>query len=406
MTIKPSKATAPLEAGPLDAESVTWQRFTVSWDYPVVFTENLFDPANPLLAEALARREPDKRHRCLFLVDDGVLTARPDLPDAIGRYADAHADRMALACAPRPVVGSERVKNEPEHLAAIRDLILDLGLDRHAFVIAVGGGAILDAVGFAAATAHRGVRLVRVPTTVLAQNDGGVGVKNAVNLAGLKNYLGTFAPPWAVLNDHAFVTTLPRRERIAGVAEAVKVALIRDPAFFAWLEVSADRLAAFEPEAERRMIRRCAELHMRQIAQGGDPFEAGSARPLDFGHWAAHKLEFLTGHALRHGEAVAVGIALDARYSVLAGLLPAGEEERVAALLERLGLPAHHPALDLAGPDGAPAVLAGLAEFREHLGGALTVTLLTSLGTGVEVDAIDPDLVTEAIGWLRAKGAR
>ena len=106
------------------------------------------------------------------------------------------------------------------------------------------------------------------------------------------------------------------------MAEAVKVALIRDAMFFEWLEANADALREFVPAAMARMIRRCAELHMRQIAHGGDPFERGSARPLDYGHWSAHKLEALTGHELRHGEAVAIGVALDTRYSVQIGMLP------------------------------------------------------------------------------------
>jgi 3-dehydroquinate synthase len=242
-----------------------------------------------------------------------------------------------------------------------------------------------------------------VPTTVLAQNDSGVGVKNAVNMNGIKNYMGTFAPPWAVLSDYEFIEALPARERIAGVAEAVKVALIRDAAFFRWLEQNASRLATFEPLAEQYMIRRCAELHMRQIAKGGDPFEMGSARPLDFGHWSAHKLEAITCHQVNHGEAVAIGIALDTRYSVLVGLLKRGEELRVVNLLEHLGLTTYHRGLDHRGGEGTLEIIAGLEDFREHLGGELTVTLLSTLGTAMEVHDIDTAKVAEAIAWLRMR---
>jgi len=279
---------------------------------------------------------------------------------------------MELVAEPIVVLGGEAIKVELTHIEAIQDAIQANAIDRHSYVIAVGGGAMLDAVGLAAATAHRGVRLVRVPTTVLAQNDSGVGVKNAVNLKGVKNYVGTFAPPWAVLSDFDFLEQLPRRERIAGIAEEA-------------------------------MIRHTAELHMRQIALGGDPFENGSARPLDFGHWAAHKLEALTRHHLRHGEAVAIGMALDSHYSVLAGLLEPGADERIAVLLEGLGLRIWHPALARRLDGDRLAVLAGLEEFREHLGGELCVTLLSTIGTGVEVDRIDPALVEAAIEWLAAR---
>jgi 3-dehydroquinate synthase len=351
----------------------------------------------------LARREADKRHRCLVFIDEGVASALPRLVDDVTAYAQAYAERMDLVAPPQLVAGGEKIKAELTYIEGAQDLIHQLGVDRHSYVIAIGGGAVLDAIGLAAATAHRGVRHIRVPTTTLSQNDSGVGVKNAVNLKGIKNFIGSFAPPWAVLNDLDFLKGLPRRERISGIAEAVKVALIRDRDFFEWLEANADGLATFDLAAEEYMVRRCAELHMRQIAHGGDPFEMGSARPLDYGHWSAHKLEALTRHHVGHGEAVAIGVALDARYSVLAGLLEPGGDERVAALLEHLGFRLWHPALIRPGADGAPEILTGLREFQEHLGGELTITLLEGLGVGLEVHEIDPDLVMQAADWLRAR---
>ncbi len=383
--------------------SVCVQRFTVSYEYPVVFTEGLFRPDNPVLAATLARLEPDRRHRCLVLVDAGLAELRSGLADEIRGYARAHARTIELVAPPLTVPGGERIKNDLFHVEWMMGLVYDHRIDRHSFIVAVGGGAVLDAVGLVAATSHRGIRLVRVPTTVLAQNDSGVGVKNAVNLRGSKNFVGTFAPPFAVLNDLDFVELLPERDKIAGMAEAVKVALIRDLDFFHWLERNAMALAAFERPAMAWMIRRCAELHMHQIARGGDPFETGSARPLDFGHWAAHRLETLTRHHLRHGEAVAIGIALDTRYSVLAGLLEPGAEERVAALLELLGFRLWNPALEARTAEGGLALLQGLREFREHLGGELTVTLLEGLGRGVEVHAMDEALIGASIAWLRER---
>ncbi|SFQ11111.1 3-dehydroquinate synthase [Tranquillimonas alkanivorans] len=396
---RPEAISAPACHG-----TVHWQRFTVPYEYPVVFTRDVFAPGARPLAEVIARAEPRKTHRCLVFTDAGVLSAQPDLEARVRAWFDSQP-RMELAAPIAIVPGGEAIKREPGQYEAVQEAIHRHGIDRHSFVVVIGGGAVLDAVGLGAAVAHRGVRLVRVPTTVLSQNDSGVGVKNAVNLKGYKNFTGTFAPPWAVVNDFDFLDHLPRRERVSGIAEAVKVALIRDGAFFAWLEQNVGRLATFEREAEEWMVRRCAELHMAQIAHGGDPFEMGSARPLDFGHWSAHKLETLSGHDVTHGEAVAIGIALDTRYSVLAGLLPEGADDRVARLLKRLGFRLFHPALVTPAADGRPVLLAGLDEFRQHLGGELTVTLLKELGTGVEVHEIDPDLVARALDWLTRQEA-
>ena len=385
--------------------AVHWQRFSVPYDYPVYFTEALFDPENPVLREVLTRLEPARRHRCLVFIDDGLLAAHPGLAEEVTAYAAAHPAAVELVCPPQVSPGGERVKGDLHFVEQMQQALYDHHIDRHSYVIAIGGGAFLDAVGLVAATTHRGVRHIRVPTTVLAQNDSGVGVKNGVNLFGQKNFVGTFAPPFAVLNDIAFLDSLGERDKIAGMAEAVKVALIRDGAFFTWLERQADDLATFRRDAMATMIRRCAELHMRQIGQGGDPFEAGSARPLDYGHWAAHKLESLTRHHLRHGEAVAIGIALDARYSVLAGLLAAGEEEGICVLLEHLGFRLWHTALERKDPQGRAVVLAGLRDFQEHLGGELTITLLADIGIGVEVHAMDEARVQQAIDWLKAREA-
>ena len=383
------------------AEGIYWQRFSVPYQYPVAFVRGLFDPANGLFAKVVAGDETAKRHRCFFVIDEGLSDL--DLIATIASYFDAHTDQLEMIGIPMFVPGGEIVKKDLAHVERMQNAIHTHAIDRHSYVIAIGGGAVLDAVGLAAATSHRGVRHIRIPTTVLSQNDSGVGVKNAVNFKGIKNYIGTFAPPWAVLNDFDFLTHLPKRERIAGLSEAVKVALIRDPAFYLWLEEHADDLATFQPEAEEYMVRRSAQLHMNQIANGGDPFEMGSARPLDFGHWSAHKLEALTNHHVRHGEAVAMGIALDARYSVLAGLLPEGQDVRIVVLLESLGLRIWHSALESRDASGRLSLLVGLDEFQEHLGGALTITLLRDLGVGVEVHEMDAQLVEQSLNWLKAR---
>jgi len=384
---------------------VYMQQFSVPFTYPVYFTRNMFAANNEVFIKALTRLESNRQHRFVTFIDEGVAHALPDLVDDITGYALANAETIDLVAAPEIISGGEGVKNDPEVVARLQKQLLDLGIDRHSFVVAIGGGAFLDMVGYVAATTHRGLRLIRVPTTVLAQNDSGVGVKTGVNAWGSKNLLGSFAPPFAVINDSAYLASLSERDRRAGMAEAVKVALIRDGSFFAALEANADALARFDPPAVNHLIRRCAELHMHQIAFGGDPFEAGSARPLDYGHWLAHKLESITGHAVRHGEAVAIGLALDTRYSVAKGLLAAGNEDRVCVLLEKLGFDLWHPALETRNDDGTLTVLAGLREFREHLGGELTITLLTGIGTGHEVNEMNEAVILDSLAWLKGRSS-
>ena len=399
--IKSAEGTKAAQAR--DEVGVHLQRFTITYEYPVHFTDGLLRPDNPTLVQALSRLEPDRRHRCIVFIDDGITAARPEIIDEITAYAAAHRVSIELVGPPIPMPGGERIKNNLWFVEKMQGQLLEHRIDRHSYVIAIGGGAMLDAVGLVAATTHRGIRLIRVPTTVLAQDDSGVGVKNGVNLRGVKNLVGAFAPPFAVLNDIDLLTRLPDRDKIAGMAEAVKVALIRDAAFFGWLERHAEDLVIFQRPALAHMIRRCAGLHMHQIAHGGDPFETGSARPLDFGHWSAHKLESLTRHHVRHGEAVAIGMALDTRYSVLAGLLAPGADERICALLEFLGFRLWHPALESRRQDGDLAVIEGLREFQEHLGGELTVTLLEDIGRGVEVHHMEEARVLESIAWLKQR---
>ena len=396
-----SAQITPLPRRDDERSAVYLQSFTVSYEYPVCFTERLFAHNNPVLRDTMLRREPNRRHRFVAFIDANVAASFPSLAHDIASYADIHADAMELLAHPQVVPGGEHVKNDPALLTRLQHRLVELGVDRHAFLLGIGGGAFLDLVGYVASSTHRGIRHIRVPTTVLAQNDSGVGVKNGVNAFGVKNLLGSFAPPFAVLNDFDFLRTLQPRDKIAGIAEAVKVALIRDRLFFEWLEASAAALRDCETGAMSRMIRHCAELHMRQIALGGDPFESGSARPLDYGHWSAHKLESLTDHELRHGEAVAIGLALDARYSVQIGMLAAGGEDRVYALLKRLGFHLWHPALESRDASGQWLLLRGLQEFREHLGGELTITLLRDIGVGEEVHRMEADEILRALAWLR-----
>ena len=379
------------------------QTFSVPYQYQVYFTSGLFDKSNRTLVNALCRVETEKRHRVVVFVDQGVTANNPDLVKQIVNYAKAHHESIELICDPIEISGGEQIKVDLKCVESMQKVLFDHHIDRHSFVIGIGGGALLDAVGWVAATTHRGVRHIRVPTTVLGQNDSGVGVKNGVNFFGVKNYMGSFAPPWAVLNDIEFVMSLPYRDKIAGMAEAVKVALIRDRSFFEWLESNTTLLVDSNRKAIEYLIRRCAELHMKQIACGGDPFEMGSARPLDYGHWSAHKIESMTDYEIRHGEAVAIGLALDARYSVLSGLLNEGDDVRICQLLEALGFKLWHDALETTDQNGQRSVLQGLVDFKEHLGGELTVTLLKEIGVGIEVHQMDEQNVAQAINWMKQR---
>jgi 3-dehydroquinate synthase len=270
-------------------------------------------------------------------------------------------------------------------------------IDRHSYVLCIGGGAFLDAIGFGAATAHRGVRLMRFPTTTLSQDDSGVGVKNGINAFGKKNWVGSFAVPYAVINDFLFLRTQDPEISRQGLIEAIKVALVKDGNFFSWIEENAAALANLEAYALEECVKRSALLHARHIALGGDPYEMGSSRPLDFGHWAAHKMEQLSGFAVSHAAAVSVGLWLDVNYSVKAGLLDSSSAARIGEVLEIMNLPMFDETLMQRDAQGRLKVLSGLEEFREHLGGRLTVLLLRAPGIGVDVHEMDAMLVEQCI---------
>ncbi|NMG11388.1 3-dehydroquinate synthase [Brasilonema sp. UFV-L1] len=377
------------------------QSFSVTFDYRVHFTNGVFDIKNPLLAQVIAADRETEPKKVLAVVDSGLLQSRRILLKQIATYCDFYAKRIKQVAEPIIVAGGEAAKNDPNELSKIHQIIDEVGLCRHSYLLGIGGGAVLDLVGYAAATAHRGIRLIRIPTTVLAQNDSGVGVKNGINAFGKKNFLGTFAPPYAVLNDFNFLTSLDDRDWRSGIAEAVKVALIKDADFFGYIATHAHALGCRNLNSMQKVIYRCAQLHMDHIANNGDPFEVGSSRPLDFGHWAAHKLEQLTHYRLRHGEAVAIGIALDSTYSYLIGLLSRLEWQRILNTLLSLGFVLYVPELSekMTEPEHPRCLFRGLSEFREHLGGELTLTLLQRIGKGIEVHEVDISLFRQSI-WL------
>jgi len=376
---------------------------TLRNEHRLIFTRDVFAPENLTLAQTLTPREPGERIRALVFWDAGLEKAFPGIAARITRWFAARGDAIRMAAEPVALAGGEAVKNDFSQLEKIWTAIEAAGLCRHSYVIAVGGGAVLDLVGFAAATAHRGIPLVRLPTTSLSQGDGGVGVKNGVNYFGKKNWLGAFGVPHAIINDLDFLHGLPVRERRVGLIEAVKVALIRDAKFFEFIAARVTALAKFEPEAFEAVIRESARQHMEHIATSGDPFERGSARPLDFGHWAAHKLEQLTEFRVSHGEAVAVGMAIDLIYARRTGLLPEAEAERILGVICALGFELFAPVKEIRSVTGRQDMLDGLEEFREHLGGRLTIPMIRAPGVRLDIHEIDGVVVKAAFDELRER---
>jgi 3-dehydroquinate synthase len=369
----------------------------VTFKHRIVFTRDAFSPGNQILAEILA--EGGGRRAMVFL-EETVAAHWPGLVDEIQCYfTELDLDFRGTLI----FTGGEAAKADDNLVRETWEALDSAHLDRHSYAIVIGGGAFLDAVGYAAATAHRGVRLIRFPTTTLSQDDSGVGVKCAINALGKKNWVGAFAVPFAVINDFRYLHSQDEETRRCGLIEAVKVALVRDHSFFKWIEENLTALANLEPEILEQCVEKSALLHARHIAEGGDPFEMGSSRPLDFGHWAAHKLEAMTSYQLFHAPAVGIGLALDTLYSARVGLLSFSRATQILQVLDGLGISIYHPALDWLDETGRRRLLAGLDEFREHLGGELTVMLLKDLGQGVDVHEFDEVLLSECINELRTR---
>ncbi len=372
--------------------------FAVPCVHRLRFTGDVLGADQAVLAD-LIEPSGDQPARVQAWIDEHVAQAQPDLQHRLRSFFKSQPARFTMPGNIQLVPGGEAIKNDIHVLERMLKCMHAAELDRRSYVVVIGGGAVLDAVGFAAAIAHRGIRLVRLPTTTLAQADSGVGVKNSVNLFQKKNWVGTFAVPWAVVNDATLLSTLPDRDFRCGFSEAVKVSLLKDAAAFEEVCSLADRIRQRDWSAVEPVIRRSARLHIDHITQGGDPFEALEARPLDFGHWSAHKLEVLTDYRLRHGEAVGIGVAIDTVYSSLKHGLPKADADRAIDCLARLGLPLNDESL----ADPQP-LFDGLEEFRQHLGGRLTVTMLEAVGRKLDVHEIDRPAMREAIDIVRERG--
>lgn len=273
-------------------------------------------------------------------------------------------------------------------VATVCGTLLRGGLGRDGAVLALGGGVVGDLAGFVAATYHRGVPVVQMPTTLLAQVDSAIGGKVGVNHAFGKNMIGAFHQPAFVWSDSAMLLTLPRRELVSGLAEVVKYGIIRDRRLFAWLEANLDRVLALDGRALRFIIGRSSSIKARVVSI--DERERGLRVILNHGHTVGHGLEAAAGFSrLRHGEAVLLGMRIEAQMATWMGLLSERRRARIAALIDRL--PVAKPRLSLS------RVLAHMGRDKKNLRGQIRFVLPTSIGRVVVVEHADPRLVADAI---------
>lgn len=374
------------------------QNFKINYSYPVYFIETLFDLGEKNFSSVLEECRIQQGSKFLFVIDNNVVALNTALIRDIELFFKS--GKYQLAGPPLIITGGEGAKNDFATVHKILEIINQYGIDRHSYIVGIGGGAVLDTTGFAAAVSHRGIRHIRIPSTVLSQNDSGVGVKNGINYFGKKNFIGTFAPPFAVINNFSLLKTLSDRDFRCGIAEAIKVGLVKDNSFFEFIEEHASEYNQRNHEITMQLVYRCAKIHLQHIASG-DPFEQGNSRPLDYGHWSAHKLEQLSNYQIRHGEAVVIGMCLDAVYAHLTGLFNEKEMMRLIHLSKKLGFKIYTPEMELTDQHSKNIMIAGLEEFREHLGGELTIMLLQKIGKGIEVHEMNDELVLKAVSLLK-----
>jgi 3-dehydroquinate synthase len=373
------------------------QSFTVPFSYPVIFTRAMFSKRNNDLSSVFS----ESFSKILVFVDDGVVSKNNHIVPAIDSWIEQNKKHIKRMAPVQVVPGGEKIKNNPDFINKLIKQFNKYHMCRHSYVVIIGGGAVLDAVGFAASIAHRGLRQIRIPTTVLAQNDSGVGVKNGINSFGIKNYIGTFSPPWAVINDSLFLETLSYRDWISGLAEAFKVGITKDKSFVTYLNSHTEHLRTRNLPVMEEVIRRCALLHVEHTKGSNDPFEGNSFRPLDFGHWSAHRLESLSRSRLRHGEAVAIGIALDLFCAQQLGLVTDSDRAMVIQAMRDCDLPVWDRLLFEKNTSGELVILKGLQDFREHMGGELTLIMPSGLGQMTEINALPESIIKRAIKELK-----
>lgn len=359
--------------------------FEMKFSYDIHFTQDFLGLNNSILADFFNKEGLHEKTKCLVLIDQRLSELYKNLHTDFQTYIESFNLKIELL--PFCILpAGELSKNKFSLMSDLYDLILSHEIDRHSYLVSIGGGSTNDVAGLLATTAHRGIKHIRIPTTVLAQNDAAIGVKNGINFKGVKNFIGTFAVPHLIINDSEFLKTLDERDYISGFAEAVKISLIKDPDFFEWIENNVDQLNNRNEKAVNYLIKQTAILHTHHFANSGDPFERGSSRPLDYGHWLAHKLESKSQFELRHGEAVGIGMLLDARYAYEQGLLNEHHFIRIQNLLFKLGLLNQKQWIS---EINSKDIENSLADFKAHLGGNLSIPLLNKIGDFHNVNKIN-----------------
>jgi 3-dehydroquinate synthase len=357
--------------------------------YDILIGRNLLAEAGRHLAPLLPRR------RFLIVTDENVA----------GRHLPVLTESLAAAGIPAASLtlpAGEKTKSWP-FLEQVVERILSEKLERGDAVIALGGGVIGDLTGFASAIARRGMKFVQIPTTLLAQSDSSVGGKTGINSPAGKNLVGAFHQPILVLCDTGVLDTLPIREMRAGYAEVVKYGLIDRPDFFEWLEAGAWRgLFSGGPEREEAVRVACAA---KAAIVARDEHETGDRALLNLGHTFGHALEAITHYdsaRLVHGEAVAIGMAMAHRFSVVAGLCSGQDATRVARHLAAVGLPT-----ELAAIPGwnatADAMIGAIRQDKKVSQGSLTFILTRGIGQSFIARGVEEAPIR---AFLEAEGRR
>ncbi|MEM9286523.1 MAG: 3-dehydroquinate synthase [Pseudomonadota bacterium] len=309
------------------------------------------------------------------------LTEKPSAIVADAAVLEIHRETLTSALPALPIIevaSGEGSKSWSEY-QRVSEALLAAGVERGGAVVAFGGGVIGDLTGFCAATLRRGCGFVQIPTTLLSQVDSSVGGKTAINTASGKNLVGAFHQPSVVIIDTDMLQTLPHRELLAGYAEVVKTAALGDTSFFSWLEERGEDVIAGDPEAREEAIARSCAAKAAIVSE--DERETGKRALLNLGHTFGHALEAEAGYdgRLLHGEAVALGMAMAARFSVVRGLVSDDEASRIIAVIAASGLPTQMS--DIGWLETSPDALLGhMRQDKKVESGQLTLILLRAVG--------------------------